>query len=849
MSFPRAPIKRFNEHVGCAPPPGTYEVKNGGVKGAASFHRAERFKAAKAAGQTMTDSLMSPIRRTMSADGLVDGSSVKRDKSNSRVTFKHQKLLEQEIRSLVQQRGEQDRRLQALEEEIRKMEAKLLAAVREKTGLSASVASLERQLGELKKVNEFLKNKVSADASKKRINSLSLELIEAKNKLDAKDKELSYLQINSEGQVKLLQSDLEASHATVEALKERNMDLDNLYQETKHQNEELENRMYKLHVLIQELREEIKVLQAYLDTANEEIQCLRLKLQEKSSETSSKVSDSLVACHEKEKQLEQRAEELHECQHTLEQKEQELEDFRNTCREKEKQLEHFTLELQISKGTVSQQEQELTRLREVLRRTEDELDQRVALLGERCVVLEQERGRTQEEGLRRVEELKAEISSLQEKRKNDTEAHKQLLQAHATLAELLEEEKLRSSSLMTLTERLKNEMETERGQLEGELEEVLDELSQLETQEQQNEEAIHCLEQENQELEQKLKTVRAVLERKDTEMGSLKEHHLLEMKKLQEEHSETLRKIGELITELDSTKKSMGGELHHVQERCQELEGEVKKVTQEFEKQQQQLEDTQQLQAKAKEEYARMLLDAQTNLVERDAELRKAAEGHIMEVNKLKYQLEQERKEKRELQALLEQERLERQSLKDESLEICVEEIKELRVQVEHLEQEKRDIKRQMEEEKLDLQKQHAAELQKSVASLVENVWKERYEELYAKVKPFQEQLDSFAAERDALLSENGATQEELNRLAGDYARLLGHQNQRQKIKHIVKLKEENNVLKQEVLKQRTQIAKHKKELDQLKSLSAPRKFDPSKAFKHESKENQQPPAVLRGGN
>lgn len=52
--------------------------------------------------------------------------------------------------------------LQTLEEETRKMEAKLLAAMREKTGLSSNVASLERQIGELKKANEFLKAKVPA---------------------------------------------------------------------------------------------------------------------------------------------------------------------------------------------------------------------------------------------------------------------------------------------------------------------------------------------------------------------------------------------------------------------------------------------------------------------------------------------------------------------------------------------------------------------------------------------------------------------------------------------------------------------------------------------------------------
>lgn len=62
----------------------------------------------------------------------------------------------------MQQRGEQDRRLLTLEEELKKLESKLLVAVREKTGLAANVASLERQLAELKKANEFLKTKVTS---------------------------------------------------------------------------------------------------------------------------------------------------------------------------------------------------------------------------------------------------------------------------------------------------------------------------------------------------------------------------------------------------------------------------------------------------------------------------------------------------------------------------------------------------------------------------------------------------------------------------------------------------------------------------------------------------------------
>lgn len=69
-------------------------------------------------------------------------------------------LVPVQIRILVQERGAQDRRIQDLEAELEKVEAKLNAAVREKTSLSASNASLEKQLIELTKTNELLKSKV-----------------------------------------------------------------------------------------------------------------------------------------------------------------------------------------------------------------------------------------------------------------------------------------------------------------------------------------------------------------------------------------------------------------------------------------------------------------------------------------------------------------------------------------------------------------------------------------------------------------------------------------------------------------------------------------------------------------
>lgn len=46
------------------------------------------------------------------------------------------------------------------------MEAKLLNAVRDKTSLAANVTTLERQRTELKKINDFLKNKVRFSVSR-----------------------------------------------------------------------------------------------------------------------------------------------------------------------------------------------------------------------------------------------------------------------------------------------------------------------------------------------------------------------------------------------------------------------------------------------------------------------------------------------------------------------------------------------------------------------------------------------------------------------------------------------------------------------------------------------------------
>ncbi|XP_069131202.1 hyaluronan mediated motility receptor-like [Argopecten irradians] len=131
--------------------------------------------------------------------------------------------------------------------------------------------------------------------------------------------------------------------------------------------------------------------------------------------------------------------------------------------------------------------------------------------------------------------------------------------------------------------------------------------------------------------------------------------------------------------------------------------------------------------------------------------------------------------------------------------------------------------------------------------------WRNLYKDLQAKVEPFMEQLDAFEMEKQSLLGRNKNAQAEVDKLSKEYARLLGHQNQKQKIHHIMKIKEENNSLKKEVASLWEQCSKQKRTIskleDKVKAADGKKRFDPSRAFSH-SKENLVPPSSpLRDGN
>jgi len=90
-------------------------------------------------------------------------------------------------------------------------------------------------------------------------------------------------------------------------------------------------------------------------------------------------------------------------------------------------------------------------------------------------------------------------------------------------------------------------------------------------------------------------------------------------------------------------------------------------------------------------------------------------------------------------------------------------------------------------------------------------IYKEKYETICNLIEPFKEQLDNFEIEKAELLAKNKEAHGEVKKLATQYGKMLGHQNHRQKIQHLVTLKQENVDLKTENSRMRIELDRYKK--------------------------------------
>ncbi|NXM66388.1 HMMR protein, partial [Serilophus lunatus] len=596
---------------------------------------------------------------------------------------KKQKALEKEIRALVRERGEQDKKLQALDEDFVKVEAKLSAAVQEKTSLSANVARLNKQLLELKRSNELLKSKLSEDGVPKKMSSLCLELMKLRNMRDAKEKTALARQENMELKLQEAQRNLEHSKGKVAQLEKK-------LSATEREKVEEKSDIEKLLEYITEL--------------------------------------STVA----------------------------------------ETVEKYKLEMAQMKETLIKKDQDIEILRDALKTKENESCKLMEELNERCLLLQQEKEKELSESRGKFLSMNAEIEDLnkkivleEEEHQKLLEEHQKLLQKHEEVVSQLQQEKESSASIQQKLLELQDEVTSERFLLEGELNDTMNELNKLHAKEKKAEKLVKRLEEEIKSQGLELAQMEEKLKGKNAELEQINEIHSSTVLQIQEEHSNTLQKLGKTVAEFESYKKTSAEEIHSLKLENTSLQEEVANLKKVGQENLQLLQEAEYTKNKAKEECARMLLEVQTKLALKEAETERTKESCLAQVTKLQ----------------------------------------------EELEEQTEDLKKKLEAERSrkTINEDVTSSLKKEIKT-----WRNLYEDLHNKTKPFQQQLDAFEAEKNALLKEHGAAQEELNKLSDAYAKLLGHQNQKQKIKHVMRLKEENGHLKQDVFRLQALLTKEK---------------------------------------
>ncbi|XP_074695259.1 hyaluronan mediated motility receptor isoform X2 [Strix aluco] len=631
---------------------------------------------------------------------------------------KKQKMLEKEIRALVRERGEQDKKLQALDEDFVKIEAKLSATVQEKTSLLANVACLKKQLLELTRTNELLKSKLSEDGVQKKMSSLCMELMKLRNKRDAKEKTAVAKQEDMEMKLQEVQRSLEHSKGKVAQLEEKLSATEREKVEEKSDTEKLLEYITELSI----------------------------------AET----------------------------------------------------VEKYKLDVAQMEEMLVKKDQDIEILRDTLKTKEEESFKLIKELNERCHLLQQEKEQELLETRGKFLSMNAEIEDLKKKIGLDEQEHKKLLQKHEEIISQLQQEKESSASMHQKLLEFQDEVTSERHLLEEELNDTMNELNKLHAKEKKAEKLVKRLEQEIKSQALELAQMEVKLKGKNAELEQINEKHSNAVLQIQEEHSNTLRKLGETVAEFESYKKAIAEEIQSLKLENTSLQEEVANLKKIGQDNLQLLQEAEYTKNKAKEECARMLLEVQTKLALKEAETERTKESCLVQMTKL-------------------QEKLEEQT---------------------------EDLKR-----KLELEISRKTINEDVISNLKEEMktWRNLYKDLHNKTKPFQQQLDAFEAEKNALLNEHGAAQEELNKLSDAYAKLLGHQNQKQKIKHVMKLKEDNMHLKQDVSKLRALLAKEKQTnrdlQEQVYANQGIRRFDPSKAFQHDSKENIPPKTPFKEGN
>ncbi|XP_014254999.1 hyaluronan mediated motility receptor-like isoform X2 [Cimex lectularius] len=471
--------------------------------------------------------------------------------------------------------------------------------------------------------------------------------------------------------------------------------------------------------------------------------------------------------------------------------------------EKTREVENLMNEIEMKNGTMVQVSEEYEEIKKMY---EDEV--------KKCEEMEKELHDMQSDNEKYVDELISELVLEKERCTDLTQTSEEALSELRVFQQqisLLEGEKeklaLREKEIEELKQKI-NENEYEKVKLNDIINschkqiQILEEKSQTESEELQNkinslEASENCLNDEIFRLNNLNNAHEISLKEKESQIVDLKEGHaqlmsklseiiaekddLVEMAKHQWEEMELLtNEISNQQEEIDDLKKLKDDKFEEVRALHQaELQNQIFAL-------QQSLEDTQKavIQLKAKEEDLVFKLNsAEADLTQAETD-KESYEKNLVELNckitdlESKFVAMEKRKNEYKMYAIeMEQDK------------------QKMKLEIDDLHAENEKLQEEKHEDSMSV-----TSLSARIADL-----ECRNQDLENIIGPFREQLIQFESERAALLSKSENTEKELKALALEHAKALGHQNHKQKIRHVVHLTETICDLKKEMEKIRAE--------------------------------------------
>ena len=742
--------------------------------------------------------------------------------------------------------------------------------------LSAKIAELEKEIEKLRAENAVLQKLQDCELNDGERLMMESNLTALKEEVDKlrkqiedemeRNKELVYQQSNYECSLRTMQADLELANSQVIALQQQINYLEKTNADITESREELESQCTRLHGMNIALQEEKLAFQDRLDetetkwknacSAKEELSADLLSCKKRHQYEIETVEQSLK---EKLMTVEELTEERKSLEGTVESYENKICNLKLEMDESLKNQTEIVNKLKIEKETLvvslenlknehEQARQEMQQLQEVITRKEE----------------------LNLANLRKCQNLEDQIVSLQQSQKVEVELLANELKLTKTnLEETKDECKTKGNTLQEMQTKYKNVCQAHE-QLQHDLKVVKEDKRNVDNEIVEAQKLISQLQNNESEQGEVAETLITKLEMCNATISHLNKMNVeyqdtieAQSRKVQnvQESLETLTKKCE--NHLALSQQGRDAEVKGLTEELELSKASLMKMKREFERTNEalkemtqkyddlchhsrQLENNLQSTTQEKIMLERQLTQIQTNV---DA-LRQKEKEQMLMVKILQGKVEALKENETVQTDLTQHNRNEMEKLK-EQLQRMQEENSSLGAAQEKANKLKQEFGRRLIEaqknlsqKEMELQNQRKDFEKLRIKYEGQDSWQRKFEELEEKIAPFQEQLDAYELEKQALLNRNTESQSEIDKLGQQYARLLGHQNQKQKIRHVQKLKDENTSLKKEVGKLREEIDKEKfdkKRLEgKLAKATGAKRFDPSLAFKHSVLENKE---------